>query len=161
MNALLYTLHVLVSLLLMGGILLQPGAKGGGMGSVFGGGGANSAFGAKGAAPILAKLTYWLAGGFMATCLTIEVIVVQHGKSVLDIPGAAAPAQTQAEPVQGAPAEQTADSVEQTSAPVEKAPAPVSSAPAENAPAKQTPAPAETAPAKQAPARTETAPAGD
>jgi len=122
MNALLYTLHVLISLLLMGGILLQPGAKGGGMGSVFGGGGANSAFGAKGAAPILAKLTYWLAGGFMATCLTIEVAVVQHGKSVLDTPGATAPVQTQTEPEQDA-AEQTAVSVEQTSAPAEQSPA--------------------------------------
>jgi preprotein translocase subunit SecG len=103
MSALLYTFHVLVSLLLIGGVLLQPGAKGGGMGSVFGGGGANTAFGARGAAPILAKLTYWLAGGFMATCLTIEIIVVQHGKSVLDrapLP----PAQTQAPaPADGAP----------------------------------------------------------
>jgi preprotein translocase subunit SecG len=72
------------------------------MGSVFGGGGANTAFGAKGAAPILAKLTYWLAGGFMATCLTIEILVVQHGKSVLDrAPLPPAPAQTQTEPAQG------------------------------------------------------------
>jgi preprotein translocase subunit SecG len=110
MSALLYTLHILVSLLLIGGILLQPGAKGGGMGSVFGGGGANSAFGARGAAPILAKLTYWLAGGFMATCLTIEILVVQHGKSVLDrapLPPGPAPVQTQGEP-DAAPAEQGA-----------------------------------------------------
>jgi preprotein translocase subunit SecG len=84
MNALLYTLHVIISLFLIGGVLLQPGAKGGGMGSVFGSGSANSAFGARGAAPILAKLTYWLAGGFMVTCLTIEAFVVQHGRSVLD-----------------------------------------------------------------------------
>jgi preprotein translocase subunit SecG len=106
MSALLYTIHVLVSLLLIGGILLQPGAKGGGMGSVFGGGGANSAFGARGAAPILAKLTYWLAGSFMATCLTIEILVVQHGKSVLDrapLPPGPAPVQTQGEP-EAAPA---------------------------------------------------------
>jgi preprotein translocase subunit SecG len=101
MNALLFTTHVLVSLLLIGGILLQPGAKGGGMGSVFGGGGANSAFGARGAAPILAKLTYWLAGGFMATCLAIEILVVQQGKSVLDRgPAAPAPTQPQTEPEQ-------------------------------------------------------------
>jgi preprotein translocase subunit SecG len=126
MNALLYTLHVLVSLLLMGGILLQPGAKGGGMGTVFGGGGANSAFGAKGAAPLLAKLTYWLAGCFMATCLTIEVMIVQQGKSVLDT--GHAPVQTQAEPEQGAPADDDGAATqvpgaEQTSAPVENAPA--------------------------------------
>ena len=124
MNVLLYVLHVIVSLLLIGGILLQPGAKGGGMGSVFGGGGANSAFGARGAAPILAKLTYWLAGGFMATCLTIEVAVVQHGKSVLDTPGATAPAQTQVEPEQDAPANGAqVPGAEQTSAPAEQTPA--------------------------------------
>ncbi|MCL1894694.1 MAG: preprotein translocase subunit SecG [Holophagaceae bacterium] len=84
MNALLYTLHVVVSLFLIAGILFQPGAKGGGMGSVFGGGGANSAFGARGAAPILAKLTYWLAAGFMVTCLSIEVFIIQQNKSVFD-----------------------------------------------------------------------------
>ena len=106
MNALLYTFHVLISLLLIGGILLQPGAKGGGMGSVFGGGGANSAFGARGAAPILAKLTYWLAGGFMVTCLAIEVLIVQHGRSVLDRGPAPVPAQSQSAPEQSSPAEQ-------------------------------------------------------
>jgi preprotein translocase subunit SecG len=98
MNALLYTLHVIVSLLLIGGILLQPGAKGGGMGSVFGSAGSNSAFGARGAAPILAKLTYWLAGCFMVTCLTIEAFVVQHGRSVLDKGPAPVSVQTQSEP---------------------------------------------------------------
>jgi protein translocase SecG subunit len=98
MDAFLYTLHVIVSLLLIGGILLQPGAKGGGMGSVFGSGSANSAVGARGAAPILAKLTCWLAGGFMVTCLTIEAFVVQHGRSVLDKGPAPAPVQTQSEP---------------------------------------------------------------
>ena len=98
MNTLLYILHVLVALVMITGILLQPGAKGGGMGSVFGGGGANSAFGARGAAPVLAKLTYWLAGGFMLTCLAIEILIIQHGRSVLDrgpAPAASVPAQTE------------------------------------------------------------------
>ena len=98
MSVLLYTVHVLVSLFLIGGILLQPGAKGGGMGSVFGGGGANSAFGARGAAPILSKLTYWLSGGFMVTCLAIEVLIIQAGRSVLDKgPALVAPAAAQTE----------------------------------------------------------------
>jgi preprotein translocase subunit SecG len=102
MNALLYVLHVLVSLALIAGILLQPGAKGGGMGSVFGGGGANSAFGARGAAPILAKLTYWLAGGFRVTCLASEVFIIQQGRSVLDrrpAPSVPAPAAAKTETV--------------------------------------------------------------
>jgi len=105
MNALLYTLHVIVSLLLIGGILLQPGAKGGGMGSVFGSGSANSAFGARGAAPILAKLTYWLAGGFMVTCLTIEAFVIQHGRSVLD--KGPVPVSVQTQPATEVPTDQT------------------------------------------------------
>lgn len=84
MSALLITLHVIVALLLVGGILLQPGAKGGGLSASLGGGGANSAFGARGAAPFLAKLTYWLAAGFMLTSLAIEVKIVKDNRSVLD-----------------------------------------------------------------------------
>ena len=92
MNALLVTLHVIVALLLIGGILLQPGTKGGGLGSAFGGGGANTAFGAQGAAPFLAKLTYWLAAGFMITSLAIEITIVKENRSVLDKAPAVAPA---------------------------------------------------------------------
>lgn len=84
MNGLLLTLHVIVSLLLIGVILLQPGSKGGGLGATFGGGGANSAFGARGAAPFLAKFTYYLAAGFMVTSLVIEVLIVRANRSVLD-----------------------------------------------------------------------------
>ncbi len=84
MSPFLVTLHVIVALLLVGGILLQPGAKGGGLGATFGGGGANSAFGARGAAPFLAKLTYWLAAAFMLTSLAIEIKIVKDNRSVLD-----------------------------------------------------------------------------
>jgi len=101
MSGLLITLHVIVSLLLIGVILLQPGSKGGGLGATFGGGGANSAFGAQGAAPFLAKFTYWLAGGFMVTCLVIEVLVVKENRSVLDRGPKAAPAKVA--PVSPAP----------------------------------------------------------
>jgi len=87
MSALLVTIHVIVAILLIGGILLQPGAKGGGLGATFGGGGANSAFGAQGSAPFLAKLTYWLAAGFMLTSLVIEVKIVKDNRSVLDKKG--------------------------------------------------------------------------
>jgi preprotein translocase subunit SecG len=87
MSGLLLTLHVIVSLLLIGVILLQPGSKGGGLGATFGGGGANSAFGAQGAAPFLAKFTYWLAAGFMITSLVIEVLIVKQNRSVLDRAG--------------------------------------------------------------------------
>ena len=103
MNGFLITLHVIVSILLVAVILLQPGAKGRGLGASFGGGGANSAFGAQGSAPFLAKFTYWLAAGVMITSLVIEVAIVRQNRSVLDRPVAplatpAAPAKAPAAP---------------------------------------------------------------
>jgi preprotein translocase subunit SecG len=89
MSSLLVTLNILISLLLIGAILLQPGTKGGGLGTAFGGGGANTAFGAQGAAPILSKLTYWLAGAFFATLLGIEYRIIVDNRSVLEKPAAA------------------------------------------------------------------------
>lgn len=84
MNGFLLTLNIILGMLLIGVVLLQPGTKGGGLGAAFGGGGANSAFGARGAAPILSKLTYWLAGAFVLTCILIEFLIVKQNRSVLD-----------------------------------------------------------------------------
>ena len=84
MNGFLMTFHVIMGALLIGCILLQPGAKGGGLSATFGGGGANSAFGAQGAAPMLAKVTYWLAAIFLATSVLIEISIVRENRSVLD-----------------------------------------------------------------------------
>jgi len=105
MSGFLLTLHVIVSVLLVAVILLQPGAKGGGLGASFGGGGANSAFGAQGSAPFLAKFTYYLAAGVMATSLVIEVIIVKENRSVLDkgVAPIAAPASTTPAPAAPAP----------------------------------------------------------
>jgi len=116
MSSLLITLNVIISLLLIGAILLQPGTKGGGLGSAFGGGGANTAFGAQGAAPILSKLTYWLAGAFFATLLGIEYRIIVDNRSVLEksvtapatapaptAPAPAAPAPTAPAPAPAAP----------------------------------------------------------
>ena len=95
MNGLAITFLILFGILLIGTILLQPGTKGG-LGASFGGGGANSAFGAQGATPFLSKATYWLAAGFLATTLFIEVLIIRENRSVLektaDKPAAAAPA---------------------------------------------------------------------
>ena len=91
-------------------ILLQPGAKGGGLGSSFGGGGANTAFGAQGAAPVLAKLTYYLAACLLATSLLIEYRVVNENRSVLDKlpePKPAAAAPVPVAPVPAAPTRTT------------------------------------------------------
>ena len=83
MNGLALTLLIVFGLLLIGTILLQPGTKGG-LGASFGGGGANSAFGAQGATPFLSKTTYWLAAGFLATNLFIEVLIIRQSRSVLE-----------------------------------------------------------------------------
>jgi preprotein translocase subunit SecG len=83
MNGLALTLLILFGILLIGTVLLQPGTKGG-LGASFGGGGANSAFGAQGATPFLSKATYWLAAGFLATTLFIEVLIIRENRSVLD-----------------------------------------------------------------------------
>lgn len=94
MNPMLVALQIIIALILIGAILLQPGAKGGGLGSAFGGGGANSAFGARGAAPFLAKATYWLGGAFLAICLMIEVSVILKNRSVLGRRPVTAPSST-------------------------------------------------------------------
>ena len=103
MNGLALTLLIFFGVLLIGTILLQPGTKGGGLGASFGGGGANSAFGAQGATPFLSKATYWLAAGFIATTLFIEVLIIRSNRSVLektaDKPVAAAPAPATSAPV--------------------------------------------------------------
>jgi len=83
MNGLAITFLILFGVLLIGTVLLQPGTKGG-LGASFGGGGANSAFGAQGATPFLSKATYWLAGGFLATTLFIEVLIIRQNRSVLE-----------------------------------------------------------------------------
>ena len=142
MSGFLLTLHVIVSILLVAVILLQPGAKGGGLGASFGGGGANSAFGAQGSAPVLAKFTYWLAAIVMGTSLVIEVIIVRDNRSVLDrsVAPLTLPVSKPAAPA--APASGAAPAV-----PAPAVPAPASShapaAPASShAPAAPAPAPA-------------------
>ncbi|HCG37371.1 MAG: preprotein translocase subunit SecG [Holophagaceae bacterium] len=97
MSGLVLTFHILVSVLLVAAILLQPGSKGrGGLGSAYGGG-SSGAFGPQGATPFLAKATYWLAGGFLATSFIIELLIVKSNKSVLDAkPAISIPAPTDA-----------------------------------------------------------------
>ncbi len=115
MNGFVVTLHVIVSVLLIGGVLLQPGAKGGGLSATFGGGGANSAFGAQGSAPFFSKVTYWLAAAFLSTALIIEILIVKDNRSVFDKslttkPASAATPQTPVPtaPTSAAPATSTA-----------------------------------------------------
>lgn len=117
MNGLLTTLVIIFGIALMGAILLQPGSKGGGLGSSFGGGGANSAFGAQGATPFLAKATYWIAALFLGTTLYIEYNIATSSRSVLekgvDLPVSSAPATPSAPPA--APASSSSPTPTKTS----------------------------------------------
>ena len=63
-------LHVFVSAMLMGVVLLQQG-KGGGMGAAFGGGGAAQVFGGRGAGNLLTRATAVCATTFMLTSVSL------------------------------------------------------------------------------------------
>jgi preprotein translocase subunit SecG len=68
-------LHILVSLLLIGAVLLQSG-RGGGLAGAFGGGGGNQTlFGGRGATTFLTKATWILGGAFMVTSLFLALTV--------------------------------------------------------------------------------------
>ena len=84
--------HLLLALSLIGVVLVQR-SEGGGLG-IGGGDGAPGA----GRPPLtaMAKITWWLAGGFIATSLTLTVIAAQNSAttSVLDRLGIPTPEQT-------------------------------------------------------------------
>jgi preprotein translocase subunit SecG len=72
---LILILHILVSILLIGVVLLQSG-RGGGLAGAFGGGGGNQTlFGGRGASTFLSKATWILGGAFMFTSLILAFTV--------------------------------------------------------------------------------------
>ena len=73
--------HVVVSLLLIGIILVQGGR--GGMAETLGGSAAQSLFGG-GANLVMSKITAIGAGLFMVTCLTLAVLSTHRGRSVIE-----------------------------------------------------------------------------
>ncbi len=73
MYAVLLTLFILVSLVLMIIVLLQS-SKGGGLAGALGGGSDSSVMGGRSAATFLGKLTVWLAVSFMALALILAVM---------------------------------------------------------------------------------------
>ena len=78
---LVLTLHILVCLFLIIVILLQGGR--GGLAESMGGGAAQSLFGG-GASTVLTKITAYVAGLFVVTCLTLAGLSSTRGKSVVD-----------------------------------------------------------------------------
>lgn len=83
MVTLVLIVHILVSLLLMGVVLLQSG-KAGDLASAFGGATSQTAFGARSAATVLTKATAVCAVLFMLTSLTLAVLYTKGEGSVME-----------------------------------------------------------------------------
>ena len=84
MIALIVTLHILASLVLILVVLLQSG-KAGDLASTFGSAGTQTAFGARGAATFLTKATTVSAVVFMLTSLSLAVLYTQgSSQSVIE-----------------------------------------------------------------------------
>ena len=81
----LVTIHVIVSLFLIGVVLLQQG-KSADLAGAFGGQGSQTAFGPRGAANLLTKLTTYGAVLFMLISISLTVLLARTNtadKSVL------------------------------------------------------------------------------
>jgi len=71
---LLITLHIIVSLFIVGVVLLQQG-KSADLAGAFGGQGSQTAFGPRGAANLLTKLTTYSAIIFMLTSIGLTILL--------------------------------------------------------------------------------------
>jgi len=90
MFTLLVIIHVIVSLIIIGLVLLQAG-KGADIGSAFGGSGSQAVFGSMGTPTVLGKITTVVAVIFMITSFSLAVLA--HKKASTIMP-ASAPARS-------------------------------------------------------------------
>jgi preprotein translocase subunit SecG len=90
---LLVTLHIIVSLFIVGVVLLQQG-KSADLAGAFGGQGSQTAFGPRGAANLLTKLTTYSAIIFMLSSIGLTILLSRStaDRSVLSGTKTAAPA---------------------------------------------------------------------
>lgn len=79
MFGIILTIHVLVSLALIGLVLIQHG-KGADVGAAFGSGASNTMFGSQGSSSFLFKLTCSLAAVFFVTSLILGYMGTHHSK---------------------------------------------------------------------------------
>ena len=89
MFTLLVVIHVIVSLIIIGLVLLQAG-KGADIGSAFGGSGSQAVFGSMGTPTVLGKITSVVAVAFLVTSFSLAVL--SHHRSTTTIMPASAPA---------------------------------------------------------------------
>jgi preprotein translocase subunit SecG len=92
-------IHVIVSLIIIGMVLLQAG-KGADIGSAFGGSGSQAVFGSMGTPTVLGKITTVVAVIFMVTSFSLAVLA--HKKASTIMP-ASAPARSDAMPAPAPP----------------------------------------------------------
>jgi preprotein translocase subunit SecG len=92
-------IHVIVSLIIIGMVLLQAG-KGADIGSAFGGSGSQAVFGSMGTPTVLGKITTVVAVIFMVTSFSLAVLA--HKKASTIMP-ASAPARSDATPAPAPP----------------------------------------------------------
>jgi preprotein translocase subunit SecG len=109
MRYLLITLHVLVSGIMIGVVLLQKG-KGADIGAAFGGA-SNTVFGPRGSQSVMAKLTTGAAVIFMLTSFTLSVISSRRHSIMESVPQP---------PAQSAPAAPAAPPASAPAAPAQK-----------------------------------------
>ncbi len=89
MFTLLVVIHVIVSLIIIGLVLLQAG-KGADIGSAFGGSGSQAVFGSMGTPTVLGKITSVVAVAFLVTSFSLAVL--SHHRSTTIMPASAPPA---------------------------------------------------------------------
>src|SRR5882672_12260759 len=92
-------IHVIVSLIIIGLVLLQAG-KGADIGSAFGGSGSQAVFGSMGTPTVLGKITTVVAVIFMVTSFSLAVLA--HKKASTIMP-ASAPARSDGTPLPAPP----------------------------------------------------------
>ena len=100
MFILVVTIHIIVSLVIIGLVLLQAG-KGADIGSAFGGSGSQAVFGSMGTPTVLGKATAVVAAAFMITSFGLSIMSHRRAVSIMPASGPAAPATP---PASGAPA---------------------------------------------------------
>jgi len=83
MTTFVTVVHIIIALLLILITFVQD-SKSDSLGGAFGGGGSNSLFGAVGATTFIQKMTWWLAGLFAVTSISLAYFSSQGSKSVLD-----------------------------------------------------------------------------
>jgi len=90
-------IHIIVSLMLVGIILMQQGSSAD-LAGAFGGQGSQTAFGPRKSASMLTKLTAWGAAIFMVTSLILTVMLARTSGEHSVLSGASGHPMTQSQP---------------------------------------------------------------